>query len=154
MREGRRWQMVRQSPRSPSRLCIRDERICCFGDALSTIFLLACFCALLPTFRFSSLIFFRYRGMCIFVSLRQCSNHLLLSASAYCIVRALSACVICTLLHLGIPLFFYSFGVLFVALIPRVAFFFFKQKTAYEIMPSLVGSEMCIRDRYYTIRTC
>eukprot|EP00825_Cyclidium_porcatum_P010543 TRINITY_DN15399_c0_g1_i2.p2 TRINITY_DN15399_c0_g1~~TRINITY_DN15399_c0_g1_i2.p2 ORF type:complete len:104 (-),score=4.70 TRINITY_DN15399_c0_g1_i2:109-420(-) len=26
------------------------------------------------------------------------------------------------------------------------AFFFFKQKTAYEIMPSLVGSEMCIRD--------
>ena len=23
----------------------------------------------------------------------------------------------------------------------------FKQKTAYEIMPSLVGSEMCIRDR-------
>ena len=25
--------------------------------------------------------------------------------------------------------------------------FFFKQKTAYEIMPSLVGSEMCIRDR-------
>ena len=26
--------------------------------------------------------------------------------------------------------------------------FFFKQKTAYEIMPSLVGSEMCIRDRY------
>src|SRR5450756_2811141 len=29
-------------------------------------------------------------------------------------------------------------------------FFFFKQKTAYEIMPSLVGSEMCIRDRYGT----
>src|SRR5450756_219648 len=28
-------------------------------------------------------------------------------------------------------------------------FFFFKQKTAYEIMPSLVGSEMCIRDRPY-----
>src|SRR5450756_1166350 len=26
-------------------------------------------------------------------------------------------------------------------------FFFFKQKTAYEVMPSLVGSEMCIRDR-------
>src|SRR5659263_705614 len=29
------------------------------------------------------------------------------------------------------------------------AFFFFKQKTAYDIMPSLVGSEMCIRDRLY-----
>src|SRR5428012_6994 len=28
---------------------------------------------------------------------------------------------------------------------PRVIFFF-KQKTGYEIMPSLVGSEMCIRD--------
>ena len=26
-------------------------------------------------------------------------------------------------------------------------FFFFKQKTAYENMPSLVGSEMCIGDR-------
>ena len=38
--------------RSPSRLCSRDGKICCYGDALSTIFLLACFCALLPTFRF------------------------------------------------------------------------------------------------------
>jgi len=28
-----------------------------------------------------------------------------------------------------------------------VFFFFFKQKTAYEIRLSLVGSEMCIRDR-------
>ena len=25
-------------------------------------------------------------------------------------------------------------------------FFFFKQKTAYEVLRSLVGSEMCIRD--------
>ena len=32
-------------------------------------------------------------------------------------------------------------------------FFFFKQKTAYEIMPSLVGSEMCIRDRFLFINT-
>jgi len=30
-----------------------------------------------------------------------------------------------------------------------VFFFFFKQKTAYEIRLSLVGSEMCIRDRLY-----
>src|SRR5428012_19599 len=30
---------------------------------------------------------------------------------------------------------------------PLMCVFFFKQKTAYEIMPSLVGSEMCIRDR-------
>src|SRR5674536_91438 len=28
-------------------------------------------------------------------------------------------------------------------------FFFFKQKTAYEMLRSLVGSEMCIRDRSY-----
>eukprot|EP00658_Telonema_sp_P-2_P047129 TRINITY_DN35681_c0_g1_i1.p1 TRINITY_DN35681_c0_g1~~TRINITY_DN35681_c0_g1_i1.p1 ORF type:complete len:136 (-),score=34.83 TRINITY_DN35681_c0_g1_i1:24-431(-) len=28
-----------------------------------------------------------------------------------------------------------------------VIFFFFKQKTAYEMLRSLVGSEMCIRDR-------
>jgi len=36
-------------------------------------------------------------------------------------------------------------------MVDTVAFvFFFKQKTAYEIMPSLVGSEMCIRDRLTT----
>ena len=29
-------------------------------------------------------------------------------------------------------------------------FFFFKQKTAYEMLRSLVGSEMCIRDRVWT----
>eukprot|EP00658_Telonema_sp_P-2_P072392 TRINITY_DN61531_c0_g1_i1.p2 TRINITY_DN61531_c0_g1~~TRINITY_DN61531_c0_g1_i1.p2 ORF type:complete len:154 (+),score=46.78 TRINITY_DN61531_c0_g1_i1:87-548(+) len=28
-----------------------------------------------------------------------------------------------------------------------MSFFFFKQKTAYEMLRSLVGSEMCIRDR-------
>eukprot|EP00658_Telonema_sp_P-2_P001439 TRINITY_DN10538_c0_g1_i1.p1 TRINITY_DN10538_c0_g1~~TRINITY_DN10538_c0_g1_i1.p1 ORF type:complete len:505 (-),score=91.08 TRINITY_DN10538_c0_g1_i1:152-1666(-) len=32
-------------------------------------------------------------------------------------------------------------------------FFFFKQKTAYEMLRSLVGSEMCIRDRYTAIPT-
>src|SRR5450756_2916563 len=40
---------------------------------------------------------------------------------------------------------FFLFVVFFFILF--VFFFFFKQKTAYEIMPSLVGSEMCIRDR-------
>ena len=30
--------------------------------------------------------------------------------------------------------------------VEKIFHFFFKQKTAYEIMPSLVGSEMCIRD--------
>ena len=31
--------------------------------------------------------------------------------------------------------------------VQRVVVFFFKQKTAYEMLRSLVGSEMCIRDR-------
>ncbi len=29
-----------------------------------------------------------------------------------------------------------------------LVFFFFKQKTAYEMLRSLVGSEMCIRDSH------
>ena len=33
-------------------------------------------------------------------------------------------------------------------MIVSCVFFFFKQKTAYEISACLVGSEMCIRDRY------
>eukprot|EP00658_Telonema_sp_P-2_P075458 TRINITY_DN65006_c0_g1_i1.p1 TRINITY_DN65006_c0_g1~~TRINITY_DN65006_c0_g1_i1.p1 ORF type:complete len:104 (-),score=39.57 TRINITY_DN65006_c0_g1_i1:137-448(-) len=33
-----------------------------------------------------------------------------------------------------------------------VFFFFFKQKTAYEMLRSLVGSEMCIRDSPTLIR--
>jgi len=95
--------------RSPSRLCSRDGKICCYGDALSTIFLLAFVpCFLLFVFRFSFLSFLTFffplhPGMFIFfVSLRLCSSHLLLSASTYFIVRVLSACVICTLPHLGI----------------------------------------------------
>ena len=32
---------------------------------------------------------------------------------------------------------------------PFLFFFFFKQKTAYEISACLVGSEMCIRDRVW-----
>ena len=32
-----------------------------------------------------------------------------------------------------------------------VCFFFCKQKTAYEMLRSLVGEEMCIRDRDHTV---
>ena len=125
---------------SPSRLCIRGGKICCYGNALSTIFLLACFCALLTTLRFSFffsflsfLIFSLHPGMFIlFVPLRLCSSHLLLSAGAHLIVRALSACVICTLPHLGIVLFFYASSIVFfVALISRVAFFLLCSRTRY-----------------------
>ena len=72
-------------------------------------------CFLLFVFRFSFLIFFSlHPGMFIFfVSLRLCSNHLLLSASMYFVVRVLSACVICTLPHLAILLFFCSSSILF-----------------------------------------
>ena len=113
--------------RSPPRLCSRDGNICWYGDALSAIFLLACFCVLLLDFRCSFsflcfLSFFLYPGMFIFfVSLRLCSSHLLLSASTYFTVRVLSDYVICTLLHLGILLFFIRF--FSVPLISRVAFF-------------------------------
>ena len=117
-RAGRRWEMVWQGPRRG--FVAETGRFCCYGDALSTIFLLPCFCALLPTFRFSFIFslfsyFFLHPGMFIFfVSLRLCSSRLLLSASTYFIVRVLSACcVICTLLHLGILLFFYSFSIFF-----------------------------------------
>src|SRR5678815_442554 len=33
----------------------------------------------------------------------------------------------------------------------KIIFFFFKQKTAYEMIRSLVGSEMCIRDSVYIV---
>ena len=38
---------------------------------------------------------------------------------------------------------------MFLFFLADFCFFFFKQKTAYEISACLVGSEMCIRDRYY-----
>ena len=65
----------------------------------------------------------------LFVSLRLCSRHLLLSASTYFIIRVLSVCVICSLPHLRILwlfirlLFFFrssyfSGGVFCCALVP------------------------------------
>ena len=39
-------------------------------------------------------------------------------------------------------------GVVELCLTSLVCVFFFKQKTAYEIRLSLVGSEMCIRDSF------
>ena len=108
--------MVWQGPRLGS--VAETGRFWCYGDALSTTFLLACLCALIPTFVFRSsflflICFFLHPGMFIFVSLRLCSSHLLLSASTYFIVRVLSACVICTPPHLGILRFFCSFSIFF-----------------------------------------
>ena len=104
-----RKKMAEGVVRSPSRLCSRDGKICCCGDALSTIFLLAfvpCFLLFVFLF-FPFLLFLLHTGMFIFfVSLRLCSSHLLLSASTYFIVRVISACVFCTLPNLGILSFF------------------------------------------------
>ena len=72
--------------RSPSRLCSRDGKICRFGDALSTICLLAfvpCFLLFVDLFFLS--LFFSCVPICLYFSvpLRLCSSHLLLSASTY-----------------------------------------------------------------------
>ena len=90
----------------------RREDFCCYGDALSTIFLLACFCALLPTFRFLffPFLFFSCNPVCL-------SSSCLFACAAICYsqqVRVLSACcVICTLRHLGILFVFYSLSIFF-----------------------------------------
>ena len=121
------------SSMSPSRLCSRDGKICCYGDALSTIFLLAFVpCFLLYVFRFSFLSFLIFFS-CIPVCLH--SSCPFVCAAAICdsqqvritsIIRVLSACVICTLPHLGILWFFFIRLVyFFVALISRVTFFFY-----------------------------
>ena len=104
---------------SPAQYCSRDEKLCNYGR-LEYDFLAFVHCFLLSSFSpcLSRYVYLR-------VPSSGHSSHLLLSASAYFVVRFLSACVICTLPHLGILLFFYScsFFVLFVALISRVAFF-------------------------------
>ena len=83
-----------------------------YGDALSTIFLLACFCALLPTFRFSFLFsFFSYffpASRYVYLlrvpsSVQQPST---LSKYIRIFIERVCARVVCTLPHLGILLFF------------------------------------------------
>ena len=91
--------------RSSSRLCSRDGKILLLWRSLEYDFLafVSCF---LPSFYFLSY-FFLHPGMFIFsVFVRLSRSHLLLSASTYFIVRVLSACVTCTLPHLGILPFF------------------------------------------------
>src|SRR5665254_28190 len=44
--------------------------------------------------------------------------------------------------------FFFFFFFFFFFYYVSFVFFFFKQKTAYEMLRSLVGSEMCIRDSH------
>ena len=94
---------------------------------------LACLCALLPTWFFFSFFsyFFLHPGMFIFVSLRKCSSHLLLSASAYFIPGSTYSFSSLSFVPYPISEFFtskylvvflYSFSIFFVAFISRVAF--------------------------------
>ena len=98
--------------RSPTRLCSRDGKILLLWRRLEYDFLASLLLCLASYFSFFVFLFFFfpiYPSMFIsFVSLRLCSSNLPLSASTYFIfiVRVLSACVICTLPHLGIILFF------------------------------------------------
>ena len=95
-----------------------------YGDALSTIFLLACFCALLPTFRFSLFFSFfshffpasRYvlSSSCPFVQQPSATLSKYQVRTKYFIVRVLSACcVICALPHVGILLFLIRLAIFF-----------------------------------------
>ena len=120
--------------RSASRLCDRDGKTCCSGDALSTIFLFAFICALLPTFRFSCLFsyFFpasRYVYLRVTSSVQQQSGTL----SKYVFY---STCSFCSCHLYPTPsrnyFVFYSFSsFFFVALISRVAFFLLCSRTRY-----------------------
>ena len=115
--------------RSPSRLCSRDGKICCYGDALSTIFLLAFVpCFLLFVFHFSFLSF-----LIFFPCIPEClsSSCPFVCAAAICFCT----CSFC-LCHLHPTpsrnsFVLYSFRIFFVALISRVAFFLLCSRTRY-----------------------
>ena len=112
--------------RSQSRLCSRDGKICCYGGALSTIFLLVfvpCFLLFVFRFRFRFLIFFPASP----VWLSSCLSSVQQSATLSMYVIRSSTYYFC-LCHLcptpsRNSLVFYSFSIFFVTLIPRVEFF-------------------------------
>ena len=110
--------------RSPSRLCSRDGKICCYGDALSTIFLLACFRAVLPTFRFSFFFSFIIFFPCVPVCLS--SSCPFVCAAAICYSQKVRIFLLVSFVPYPISDFFCFFIRLvnfFVAPISRVAFF-------------------------------
>ena len=110
--------------RSPSRLRSRDGKICCYGDALSTILLLlclaACFSFFFYIFLFSPASQYAY-VLRVPLSVQQPSATL----SRY-VFYIYSACCFCSchciLPHLGILLFFIRLVFFSVALISGVAF--------------------------------
>ena len=113
--------------RSSSRLGSRDRKIACYGDALSTIFMLACICDMLPTFRFSFFLFFSCISVCFFIFL--VSFYLSVQKPFDTLSKYVfySTCSFC-LFHLHPTpslnsLFFVSLVFFFVARISRVTFF-------------------------------
>ena len=129
--------------RSSSRLGSRDRKIACYGDALSTIFMLACICDMLPTFRFSFFLFFSCISVCFFIFL--VSFYLSVQKPFDTLSKYVfySTCSFC-LFHLHPTpslnsLFFVSLVFFFVALISRVAFFLLCSRTRYaSYLPALI----------------
>ena len=81
--------------RSPSPLCSRDGKICCYGDALSTIVLLSCLASYFSCC-FLSFLTLSFIPVCLSSpcsSVCGYSQHV----RTYFIVRVLSACAICFL---------------------------------------------------------
>ena len=109
--------------RSPSRPCSRDGKICCYGDALSTIFLLLCLASYFSFFSFLFLFFPASRHVYLLrvpSSVEQPSATL----SKYVFYSTCSFCLCHLYPTYPISEFFcsYSFSNFFVALISRVAF--------------------------------
>ena len=103
---ARRWQMVWQSPRlgfvaETGKFVAMETPWVRF----SCLKFVPCF-LLFFFFSFFSYSFLHPGMFIFFVFLRLRSSHLILSVSTSSIVRVLSACVICTLPHPGILLFF------------------------------------------------
>ena len=108
--------------RSPSRLCSRGGKICCDGDALSTMFLLA----FVPCFLLFVFLFFLF-----FPCIPVCSSSscLFVCAAAICYsqqVRIFKYVFFLLVSFVPYPIselfWFSSFSTFFVALISRVAF--------------------------------
>ena len=123
--------------RPPSRLCSRDGNICCYGDALSTIFLFACFCASLPTFRSSFFFsFFSYFFPASrYVYLLRVPSSVQQPSATLSKYVFYSTCSFC-LCHLyptpsRNSLFFIRLVFFFVALVSRVTFFLLCSRAQY-----------------------
>ena len=123
--DKRRKKMADGVARSPCRLCSRDGKICCYGDALSTICFLACSCALLPTFLFSLLYLFFPASRHVYILRVPSFVQQSATLSKYVFYSTCSFCLCHLYTTAPSRNYFVFFRLLFffVALICRVAFF-------------------------------